>query len=261
MIPEKVTIGCAELWHGDAIRVLDLIDAPVTALVTDPPYSSGGLHQSDRAMATSKKYQNSEQRGRYAEFSGDNRDQRSYEHWCALWMSQCYAMTRPGGVAVVFTDWRQLPTTTDALQAGGYIWRGIGVWDKTEAARPQKGRFRNQAEFFVWGTNGDRPTVGQCVPGVYRYSVDLTEKQHIAGKPQRLFQDLLIICGDVVLDPFMGSGSIGVAAVTMGKRFVGVEIDRVHFEIACERIENAQRQKDMFPKSDACDAERQCEIF
>jgi site-specific DNA-methyltransferase (adenine-specific) len=249
MMAEKVTIGNCDLWHGDSLEVLGLIRETVDAVVTDPPYSSGGQFRGDRTGATSSKYQGSEHAGLYAEFSGDNRDQRAYEHWCALWLARCHAMTRQGGLAVVFTDWRQLPTTSDAIQAGGYVWRGLGVWDKTEAARPQKGRYRNQAEYFVWGSAGPMGEDGPCAPGVFRYSANSEEKHHIAGKPQRLLQDLLVLCGDVVLDPFMGSGTTGVAAANMGKRFIGIEINRTHFDIACKRIAAAQAQGQLLPQS------------
>jgi site-specific DNA-methyltransferase (adenine-specific) len=241
---EKVVIGNAELWHGDALFVLDeLSGVTVDAVITDPPYSSGGQFRGDRTGSTSLKYQSTEQRGLYAEFSGDNRDQRAYAHWCALWLAQCHAMTREGGIAAVFSDWRQLPTTTDALQAGGYVWRGIGVWDKTEAARPQKGRYRNQAEYFVWGSAGPMKHEGPCAPGVFRYSAASEKKHHIAGKPQRMVQDLLSICGDLVLDPFMGSGTAGVACMETGRRFIGIEINREYFDIACARIDAAQEQR------------------
>ena len=50
-----------------------------------------------------------------------------------------------------------------------------------------------------------------------------------------------------VLDPFMGSASTGVAAIRHGRRFIGIEIDRAHFDTACERIERAQAQAPLFP--------------
>lgn len=239
---EKVVIGNAELWYGDALFVLDEITEIVDAVITDPPYSSGGQFRGDRTRATSDKYQSSEQRGLYSEFSGDNRDQRAHGYWCTLWLARCHAITKQGGIASVFTDWRQLPTTTDAFQAGGYVWRGIGVWDKTEGCRPQKGRYRNQSEYFVWGSSGPMIDEGVCAPGVFRYSVASAEKQHIAGKPQRMLQDLLTICGNLVLDPFMGSGTTGVACMETGRRFIGIEINRQYFDIACDRIDASQAQ-------------------
>jgi len=51
---------------------------------------------------------------------------------------------------------------------------------------------------------------------------------------------------ETILDPFMGSGTTGVAAVQMGRKFIGIELDPDYFKIACKRIEDAQRQKDLF---------------
>lgn len=243
-------IGNATLYLGDCLSVVPGLPV-VDAIMSDPPYSSGGTFRGDRMGKTSEKYQNSEHRGLYAEFSGDNRDQRSFGYWSALWIGACRERTRAGAICGLFTDWRQLPTTSDAIQAGGFVWRGITVWDKTEAARPQKGRYRNQCEYLVWGSNGPLPDEGICAPGVFRLSVASEEKFHIAGKPTALFDGLLSICGETVLDPFMGSGSTGVAAVRSGRKFVGIEIDEHSFETACKRIEDAQRQGSLFGEAAA----------
>ena len=56
----------------------------------------------------------------------------------------------------------------------------------------------------------------------------------------------LINAPQTILDPFMGSGTTGVAAVQMGRKFIGIELDPDYFKIACKRIEDAQRQGDMF---------------
>jgi len=62
---------------------------------------------------------------------------------------------KDGGYFLSFTDWGQLPVMTDAVQAGGIVWRGIVAWDKGGGARaPHKGYFRHQCEYVVWGTKG-----------------------------------------------------------------------------------------------------------
>lgn len=66
-------------------------------------------------------------------------------------------MLNAGAPVLLFTNRRQLPLTTDVLQIAGFKWRGITVWDKTEGVRPQMGRFRNQAEYIVWGSKGNMP--------------------------------------------------------------------------------------------------------
>ena len=245
-------IGDATLYLGDCRDVLPTLGR-VDAVVTDPPYSSGGTFRADRTRSTADKYIG----GGYVdidiayarpEFSGDNKDQRSYLLWSELWLSRALAISARGAVCCVFSDWRQLPVTSDAIQCGGWSWRGIAVWDKTEAARPQKGWFRNQAEYVVWGSNGPMSGRGECLPGVFRQSVLSEGKEHIAGKPVGLMVELVAICpdGGLVLDPFMGSGTTGVACARLNRRFIGIEITPKYFDIACRRIEQAQRQKDLF---------------
>lgn len=238
-------IGDATLYLGDSLALLAGV-GPVDAVLTDPPYSSGGTFRSDRMGTTKAKYQDNRSQHLYSEFAGDNRDQRAYSHWSALWPSEAIRLTRPGGICGLFTDWRQLPTTTDALQSGGWLWRGIAVWDKTEAARPGKGRYRNQCEYLAWGSNGAMAEEGTCAAGVFRYSANSEEKFHIAGKPVSLLIDLMEICGQTVLDPFMGSGTCGVAAIATGRKYVGIELDPGHFDMACRRITEAVNQPRLF---------------
>lgn len=234
------TIGTATLYLADTLDVLpQLQPRSFAGLLADPPYSSGGGHKGDRSAPTSSKYQSSANRGLYPEFSGDSRDQRSYFAWSTLWLSRVRELVVPGALACVFSDWRQLPTTTDALQAAGWVWRGIAPWDKTERGRPQLGRYRAQAEYVVWGTDGARPLKGPTAPGVYRMPVPHT-KHHIAGKPVELMQGLL---GPMepgpILDPYMGSGTIGLACLAEGRPYVGIEVEPAYFEVACRRLQEA----------------------
>lgn len=226
--------------RGNALRLLDrLPDDSIDAVITDPPYSSGGQFRGDRTAATSEKYQLNENAGIYEEFSGDTRDQRAYGHWCALWLGEAWRAAKLGSPICVFTDWRQLPTTTDALQAGGWVWRGIVAWDKTEAARPQKGRFRAQCEYIVWGSKGPLWSEGKgaCLPGVYRKAVNSSTKTHIAEKDLSLMRFLMQIVppGGVVLDLFSGSGSTLVAAAESGCQYIGFELDSHWTEQATRR--------------------------
>ena len=230
--------------QGDCLELLkSLPDASVDAVVTDPPYSSGGAFRGDRMMSTSAKYVNPVGVKQFhPEFTGDNRDQRSFAFWATLWMSECQRVTRPGGVIAAFTDWRQLPTMSDVVQAGGWIWRGVLVWDKTRAVRPHPDRFRQQAEFVLWGSNGPMQKSANPVypEGVFLHA-PFHGKHHIAGKPVPLMEHLLKIVppGSTVLDPFMGSGSTGVAAIKGGFSFVGFEREPAYVDIARKRLEAA----------------------
>lgn len=218
-----------------------LPDAIADAIITDPPYSSGGMVRGDRMQATNIKYLQTGDVDLYAGFSGDNRDQRAFGYWCTLWLSEALRITKPGGAICCFTDWRQLPTTTDAIQAGGWVWRGIVPWDKTEAVRPVLGRFRSQAEYVVWGSNGPMPLAPErgALPGAYRMDVKISDKQHTTGKPVELMKALLRIVpeGGLIVDPFAGSGTTLLAAKLTGRHFLGCEISPTYHKVAMERLE------------------------
>ena len=228
-----------EIRHGDALVLLrDVESESVDLVLTDPPYSSGGMFRGDRAgQSTNAKYVQTGTLARRGDFDGDSRDQRGYLAWASLWLPECWRATKEGGSALVFTDWRQLPTTTDAMQAGGYVWRGLVVWDKTNAARPRPG-FSSQAEYIVWGTRG---SFGREVylPGVIIASAPRGDyRRHMTEKPIGLLEQLIAICpsGGLVLDPFIGSGSTLDAARNRGRRALGFEINDEHVETAGQRL-------------------------
>lgn len=76
-----------------------------------------------RQADPSKKYVQGGTKRQYPSFPGDVKDQRSWGYWCTLWISECLRTLKNGGYFLMFSDWRQLPTATDALQAGGVIFR------------------------------------------------------------------------------------------------------------------------------------------
>ncbi|WP_299538353.1 site-specific DNA-methyltransferase [uncultured Herbaspirillum sp.] len=231
---QLVRLPGAELHRGDCLAVLPTLSPGFDAIVTDPPYSSGGQSKGNRAASTGQKYLNTGGTA-FPDFAGDSKDQRSYLHWSALWMALCYDKLKDGGLAIVFTDWRQLPVTSDALQAAGFTWRGVGVWDKGSSSRPYKGGFRAQTEFFVWGSKG--MLAGDTYsPGIFNVQQQRGGKLHQVGKPLPLMDGLLKACGPRVLDPFMGSATTGVAAIAQGKHFTGIELTEHYFDVAVERI-------------------------
>lgn len=230
--------------EGEALTELRAMpDASVDAVVTDPPYSSGGMVRGDRMQSTSAKYVSSTaaHRGGAANtFTGDNRDQRSFTLWCALWMMECARVTKPGGILASWIDWRNLPALTDAVQAAGYVWQGIVPWVKSNG-RPRKGGFRNQCEYVVWASAGPLAKRDEYLTGYMSAPViPGAKRHHVAEKPVDGVMDELVRAapeGGVVLDPFAGSGSTGVAALRAGRGFVGFESNPDHAETARCRLQ------------------------
>jgi len=234
--------------HGNSLAELDrLDDESIDGLITDPPYSSGSLFSSGRRVPPAVKYQSHGAKSLYETFLGETRDQRGYFRWVAWWLSEAWRVCKWGAPACVFSDWRQLPLITDALQVADWTWRGIAVWDKTESCRPQIGRFASQAEYIVWGSKGDMPRqrgVG-ALPGVFRVPVKPSEKLHMAGKPVALMQQLVKIVapGGLILDPFAGSGTVGVSALQTDRRYIGIEMYAPTAELCREHLAAASENR------------------
>ena len=233
------------LYHGDALAILaGLPDASVDGIITDPPYSSGGATQTARKASTGTKYEATGRLTKTPDFVGDARDQRSYQYWSALWMSECLRIAKPGALFMAFTDWRQYAATADALQGGGWTWRGTLTWVKpAHTARPQKGRFSQPCEYVLWGTKGAReidPHGDAATPqGWYEAIAPRgAARVHTTEKPVDLMRHLCkpLDPGSVILDPFAGSGTTGVAAKSAGHRFIGVEATSHYCEIAARRL-------------------------
>lgn len=107
------------------------------------------------------------------------------------------------------------------------------IWDKQNAVR-------TVADCEMAWTNLDRPTKQLSLP------VGVHDTGHPTQKPERLMEWSVLFTSGTVVDPFMGSGTTGVACARLGRKFIGIEIEPKYFDIACRRIEEAHRQKDLF---------------
>ncbi len=133
----------------------------------------------------------------------------------------------------------------DRLPPGGWL-----VWDKVPT-----GKVRDQGDGEAAWINRDQPMRifrllwdGLCVGVGARHEVTNGQKRyHPAQKPEALMDWCIKFTkGETILDPWMGSGSTGVAAVKCGRKFIGIEIVESYFDIACRRIETALRQPNLF---------------
>ena len=186
---------------------LSLTDAQIENMLAGQPCT---VSQTTKNRSTSEKYSSMSKEKALPDFDSDQMDQLSWMFWTAAWLQDARRIAKPGAPVCLFIDWRQLPAMTLALQWAGWTWRGVAVWDKV-ASRPQKGRFRQQSEYIVWGSNGKMPlerNVG-CLPGVFRYP-NPQNRIHVTEKPLQLMRDVVQICepGGRILDPFAGAAAI-----------------------------------------------------
>lgn len=230
------------IYHGEALDVLRYLpDHSIDAVITDPPYSSGGQFRGDRATrTTTAKYGTKGRIDALPDFEGDTRDQRGYLLWSSIWMAEVWRLLKPTGLVFVFTDWRQLPTTSDALQVAGIVWRGIVTWYKGPASRPVPNQFRQDTEFVVWGSRGpiERDYENGAYPAGVVEAPPPTNRVHMTQKPTGVIHHLLKLVPEeaTVLDPFMGTGTTLHAVRDSGRESIGVELSEEWCNYAVDRL-------------------------
>jgi site-specific DNA-methyltransferase (adenine-specific) len=232
---EKVIIGDATLYLGDCMEVLPTLEK-VDAVITDPPYS-------ETTHSNAKSNRGSGHGNKAIDFASMTADQ------LAEVLTLCGKIC--GRWLVSTMEWRHV-AAFDKHPPKGWEFVRIGVWLKTNpmpqisADRPAQGW---EAIAYLHATSGEKKRWnGGGMHGNYVGSL-VSDGAHPTGKPLPLFTQFVerfSEAGDIVLDPFMGSGTTGVAAIQMGRKFIGIEREPKYFEIACERIRNAQRQESLF---------------
>ena len=203
---ERVQIGDCTLIRGDCLEVMPTL-GQFDAVVTDPPYGIGA----DMGV------------GKYGR-------RRGYK---SKWDSAAPPM-----------DW--LPDVPAIIWGGNYFdlppSRAFLIWDKGAGF---KGRDFAECE-QAWCSFDANARIFHYDPlaqGCYRF------KKHPTQKPLALMKwciGYLPDAAQAILDPFMGSGTTGVACVKLGRKFIGIEKDPEYFDVACSRIEDAYRQPDLF---------------
>lgn len=221
-----VMIGPHVLHLGDCRE--SIADIRADALIADPPYGINLSKMVGGHRANYARWRYAEQRSEYYEIVGDDRpfDPAPFLHFekIILWGGNHFASRLP-----------------DAR-----CWL---VWDKREGTTSD-----NQADCEMAWTNlpGPARLLRHLWRGMLRRgeeNVSRQYRQHPTQKPVALMKWCIAQCNlapdSVICDPFMGSGTAGVAAVRSGYRFIGFEIDKDHFAKACRRIEQALQQPEM----------------
>ena len=149
---------------------------------------------------------------------------------------------------LVFCDWRMVPNLAPAIESAGLRYQNMVAWDKGVMGLGMG--FRAQHEIILHFTAGSPKYHDLGTPNIVKAArVTAADREHQTQKPVDLMQRLLrVVCppGGTVLDPFMGSGSTGVACAAEGMKFIGVERDPEHFDTAVERLKAANAQQSLF---------------
>lgn len=220
------TIGAATLYCADCREVLPTLPK-VDAVITDPPY--GITYQSNAGVGAGT---------RPISNDGTRVSLRLYR--------QVIPMLQ-GAPTLWCTRWDAWPDVWELFAASMKV-NGLLVWDKGQPGMGDLNHWGPSYELIA--SCGPVKTRGSRDCSVLRYNtVPSQNRNHPTEKPEALFRYLIEKITDQgmsVLDPFMGSGTTGVAAIRADRKFIGCEMDRAYFDIACRRIEDAQRQQRMF---------------
>lgn len=237
----------SETWqvlHGDALAELAQLEGPFAATITDPPYCSGGISEAARKGASAQGIRHENAR-RLGWFENDAMGTAGL-----VWLLRTVALaaaerTPDGGWFLTFADWRMLSSIQPAIESAGWSYRSLVVWDKGSMGLGVG--FRAQHECILAFSRGavapdvhDR-SVGNVLrcPRPTRKAED---RDHPTEKPVELMETLIRVTtppGGLVVDPFCGSGTTGVAAVRLGRRFVGIERSEDHAATARARCSSA----------------------
>jgi site-specific DNA-methyltransferase (adenine-specific) len=242
----KEQFGNCELYLGDCLDILPSI-GKADAVITDPPYSSGGRQQAAARNIFAKADDVSKETRIDEWFLGDNMGSDTYIRWQRQVARLCLDVCTSGSAAYVFTDWRQYTNLVTAWETSLWTLRSVVVWDKAKG-RAMGSWWRNNHEWICAFTKGKPHPLPHC--NFYNTWQGLKPKggEHPTVKPIKLIEYLVdsVPENSIILDPFMGSGTTGVACVNLNRKFVGIEINEKYFDIACRRIEEASRQYDLF---------------
>lgn len=246
------TIGRATLYLGDCRDVLPTLGVCADIAVTSPPYNMGlvpggngrGMYRPGASNKAS----------RFRDGYGIHSDalpQDEYDAWQRDCLAMMFASVRKG----VFYNHRprvehgrlRPPLSFDF---GGVPLRQIIIWDRLTGIDVNLRNFCTRQEWIMLFAKPDFTLASHASSGmgdVWRLGMETDRHGHPAPFPVALpARAIQATAAASVIDPFMGSGTTGVAAAKAGAAFIGIELEPAYFDIACRRIEDAQRQGDLF---------------
>lgn len=222
-------IGSARMILGDCLDIIPTLPM-VAAVITDPPY---GISHSPQHGGP-----------RTGKRRGASNTYHPKSWWDAALDPEWGRVCEVAPLVVWFGHWR-MRDQVEAMMV--HPLRGEIVWAKDCHTGPPCPLAPRDERIWLFSASGIKPS--RFEPSVWNEAIIPTfrHKDHLNQKPLHLMERLISWCApSSVLDPFAGSGTTGVACAMLGIPFTGIEIERQNFDIACRRIEDAQRQQRMF---------------
>jgi site-specific DNA-methyltransferase (adenine-specific) len=215
-----------KLYNGDCLELMkDIPDGSVDLVLTDPPYGINLTPQRQNGKFKDTKVLNDETLD-----------------WLPCWCKEIERVSK--NIVAVFCGWQQVDKIKIELEKH-FIIKNILVWDKDWFGMGNN--YRPNYEMIILACKKNFTIPSKNKSNILKYRrIAPTKLNHSCEKPIPLLVDLieeLSVENDIVLDPFMGSGTTGVACVNTGRNFIGIELDEGYFDIAQERIEAAQAAK------------------
>lgn len=233
------------LINGDCLEALRSIDGDsVDLILTDPPYNLG-LFMKERATNLKALRDNY--------FGAAGWDNLEYDQWnesMDSFFDEAARVMKPGGSMVVFMAVIKVESIIAQAVKHGFYYKTTGTWHKQNPMpRNMNLHFVNSTDSWIYFTYGARVGTfnneGKVVHDYFESPVTPKSERrygkHPTQKPIALmdfFVEKLSNPGDLVLDPFMGSGSSGVSAIRNGRRFIGIELEETYYDIATNRIQD-----------------------
>lgn len=217
------------LINGDCLVEMKKIgDKSVDLILTDPPY--GMNYQSSRRTATEK----------FRKIENDN-----VLGWVCSFMTECFRVLKDDRHTYIFCNDYAISLFRDYMKEVGFNPKRTLVWVKNNhTSGDLLGDYGNKTEFIVYAQKGRRLLNGKRDTNVLSFN-KVSNLSHPTQKPVDMNEYLVgksSFDGEVVLDPFMGSGTTGVACKNLGRSFIGIEKDESYFNLAKQRIESHEPQ-------------------
>ena len=213
------------IYHGDALDVLPTLEsATATCVVTDPPYVIGAVSA-----------------GNMASKSGGWTDIMNSAGWFRSWYVEVDRILKRRGSFWTFCNWRSLPVVMRAASDARLAITSMLVWDKEWIGPGGSQGLRPSYELVALMAGPDFAIPNRGVPDIWREQVgSYKPHDHPAEKPEALVRRILTVVavpqGELVIDPFMGSGTTAESARILGHRFIGIEAEERWCEVAARRV-------------------------